>query len=254
LKSTLDTLLERRHNAQVAQGRMEGLVEALKKTKERQARLQAEVTALPEIPRLEALDEALQACDAEVRVLSMHIEGVGREVTRLETSYAFAVRMYETEKARGEELRNAVVVIEKELATLSFNNALLKKIRTIRPRVADQLWNQILATVSHIFSRLRGEEAVLVKDKDGFRCNGEVVESLSGSALDMLGLAIRATLCKVFLPHLSCIVLDEPAAACNMERTTRLLGFLASAGFEQILMVTHEELSETFADALITLD
>ena len=37
------------------------------------------------------------------------------------------------------------------------------------------------------------------------------------------------------------------------DRTHNMLGFLASVGFQQILLVTHEDVSESVADNMIQL-
>ena len=51
----------------------------------------------------------------------------------------------------------------------------------------------------------------------------------------------------------SLLLLDEPFAACDDGRQTTALGFLAGAGFKQLLIITHEDVSETIADNLLTL-
>jgi DNA repair exonuclease SbcCD ATPase subunit len=140
-----------------------------------------------------------------------------------------------------------------DLASLHFNNNLLKKVRSARPVIADQLWSSVLMAVSTMFSQMRGEKTVVTKDKEGFKANGQCVESLSGSTLDLLGLAIRVALIKTFLPACPFVILDEPAHGCDEDRTTSLLGFLAGAGFQQTIIVTHDDTSEAVADSLITL-
>jgi len=37
------------------------------------------------------------------------------------------------------------------------------------------------------------------------------------------------------------------------DRTAAMLGYIAASGFKQVLLVTHEEISESFANNLITL-
>jgi DNA repair exonuclease SbcCD ATPase subunit len=186
--------------------------------------------------------------------------GVKAEIQQLEANiYLTRDRMktaqaaYDQALAVGNELRLALRAAEQDLKTLGFNNALLKKIRAIRPRVADKLWNQVLAAVSAMFSQIRGEPSKVVKDKDGFKANGQSVESLSGSTLDSLGVAIRTALARTFLPHCSFMVMDEPGAGFDANRIVNLIGYLASSGFDQCLLITHDPISESFADNLITL-
>jgi DNA repair exonuclease SbcCD ATPase subunit len=139
------------------------------------------------------------------------------------------------------------------LETMQFNNALLKKVRAARPIVSDKLWNTVLHSVSTMFSRMRGETSLVVKDNGGFKVNGQSVESLSGSTLDLLALAIRVSLIKVFLPNSNFLLLDEITAACDENRSTSMYGFLKAAEFDQVLLVTHDSIAESIADQLIEL-
>lgn len=140
---------------------------------------------------------------------------------------------------------------EKYLSDLQFNNALLRAVREAKPAVTDKIWTLLLAAVSSHFSRMRGQDSRLSKSDDGFLVDGKEIGSLSGSTLDVLGLAIRVALTKSFLPGCRSLLLDEPFAACDAERQQAALGFLASCGFEQIVLVTHEDTSEAVADHLI---
>jgi ABC-type transport system involved in cytochrome bd biosynthesis fused ATPase/permease subunit len=79
------------------------------------------------------------------------------------------------------------------------------------------------------------------------------VEAYSGSTIDSLGLAIRVALVRTFLPTAPFLILDEPAAACSEARTDNMLGFVVGCGFPQVLLVTHEDVSESVADHIITL-
>ena len=54
-------------------------------------------------------------------------------------------------------------------------------------------------------------------------------------------------------PWANFMMLDEPSAACDQDRTNAMLGYIASSGFGQVLLVTHNEQSESFAHNLIQL-
>lgn len=140
----------------------------------------------------------------------------------------------------------------RDIEVLSFNNELVKKLKSMKPMITDHLWNSVLAAVSNFFSTLRGEQSIVTKDASGFRVNGRT-GSLSGSTLDMLALAIRVALSKTFVPHANFLVLDEPAHGCDETRTTNLLGFLAGVGFAQTILASHDEVSEAVADNIINL-
>jgi DNA repair exonuclease SbcCD ATPase subunit len=141
----------------------------------------------------------------------------------------------------------------KDIEAVGFNNALLKKMRAIKPLVTDHLWGSVLAAVSQFFTQLRGEASVVTKDSDGFKVNGASVKSLSGSTLDVLALAVRVALTKTFIPNSSMLILDECAAACDKDRTSNLLGFLAATHFRQIILASHDELSLSVADNVLDL-
>lgn len=140
-----------------------------------------------------------------------------------------------------------------EIDALVFNNTLLKKVRTARPAIADRLWAIVLKAVSGYFSEIRGVKSRVTKDSDGFKVDGHSVSTLSGSTLDALGLAIRVALVRTFLPSAPFLILDEPAAAMDEGRTHNMLGFISSAGFSQVILVTHEDVSESVADNIIQL-
>ena len=80
----------------------------------------------------------------------------------------------------------------------------------------------------------------MAKGKAGFTVNDVPVESLSGSTLDILGLALRCALLRTFIPRCGLLVLDEPMHGCDANRSEAMLGFLKSIGFEQTLLVSHE--------------
>ena len=155
------------------------------------------------------------------------------------TAYAGVQTDYEKAQANLEETQ--------------LNNVLIKKLRGARPKVADKLWSIVLSTVGHYFSAIRGTQSVVTRDESGFKVDGKPVPGLSGSTLDALGLAIRIALTKTFLPNIDFLVLDEPASACDDDRETNMLGVITTAGFAQVLLVTHSTLADAFADQVVTL-
>ena len=156
-------------------------------------------------------------------------------------------------QGRIDDADKVIAECKADLGSLGFNNALVKKLRAIRPIVANKVWALVLASVSVMFSQMRGEPSVVSKDTTGFKVNGQAVESLSGSTLDILGVALRCALLRTFVPQCGLLVLDEPAQGCDLTRTENLLGFLQSLGMAQTLLVTHESVSESIADNIIEL-
>jgi hypothetical protein len=143
-----------------------------------------------------------------------------------------------------QRLTAALEKTEAELAIYEFHNKLIADLRQARPVVANQLWNTILMSVSTYLSRMRGEPSIVTREGKSFLVNGKPSTSYSGSALDLLALGIRIALAKVFVPGATMMVLDEPFAACDAERTLQCLAFSAAAGFEQTIVITHETQAE----------
>lgn len=202
-------------------------LDTLEKTKEESAQL---------------VQEVRRAADEASSDLMLEKLGYSSAVARFKA-------MEEAITAAGSTLASA----RREAAELSFNNTLLKKVKAARPLIVDRLWGVVLGAISTYFSKIRGVHSSVTRDVDGFKVDGAAVEGLSGSTLDVLGLSIRMALLHTFLPRVQFIVLDEPAAACDDSREAALIGTVATAQFEQILLVTHSDLADTYANQLITL-
>lgn len=176
-----------------------------------------------------------------------------QEIEVLERDYEVAMKLWSMSAARIADAQTVIDTCKKDLASLGFNNALVKKLRAIRPIVANKIWSTVLASVSVMFSQMRGEPSVVTKETSGFKVNGQSVESLSGSTLDVLGIALRCSLLRTFVPQCGLLILDEPAQGCDTTRTESMLGFLQSLGMTQTLLVTHEDISSSVADNIIEL-
>lgn len=250
------TLLERAESAAIhAQARVTALDEQIANDVAAIAEFKKQVVALAvadQLPQLQSdfhlANDAYNAAAgkvAEATYTKNQVEAAGREAL---ATYEMAKRGVATAQAAVDKAREALI-------DLTFNNALLKRIKAARPVIADKLWSIVLTAVSTYFSAMRGTKSVIVRSGNEFLVDGKKVGggSLSGSALDILGLAIRLALSRTFLPNAPFLILDEPSAAMDEERTAMMMGFLVAAGFPQTLLVTHEEMSETVADNLITI-
>lgn len=195
------------------------------------------------------MNAAAEAYNTAAAALQQHTE----EANSYKLQHAQAKAAYEAAVQRLEVLRQQVAQCEADLTKLIFNNNFMAKLEKLKPAITDSLWQTVLAAVSNFFSSLRGEKSVVTKDASGFKVNGRSVESLSGSTIDVLAIALRVALTKTFIPATSFITLDEPAHGCDAMRTGNVLGFLASAGFQQILLASHDELSESVADNVVAL-
>lgn len=178
---------------------------------------------------------------------------VASALSRLKNEAEQGKAVYAERLKTYELAREQAAAARQQLQDVSFNNALLKKVRTARPIIVDRLWSVLLAAVGHYFSQMRGTSSTVTRTDGVFLVDGRPVEGLSGSTLDILGLAIRVALLKTFLPACSLLVLDEPAAACDDDREASLLGTIVAAQFEQILIVTHSDLADAYADQLVQL-
>lgn len=202
------------------------------------------VLALTEVKDRAVL--TLQCAEGEVLLIKQEIEQRTKDFDAAKALWSMA-------QSRITDAERIIKESKSDLDSLAFNNALIKKLRAIRPIIASKLWNTVLASVSVMFSTMRKEESWITKEKIGFMVNGQAVESLSGSTLDILGLAIRCAMLRTFLPQCELLVLDEPMHGCDSDRSESMLGFLKSADFKQTLLVSHEEVSESVADNLIVL-
>lgn len=254
LQKDLDHWLNCQRASAVASGRLEQIksqrVEALSEAAVSAAardELGNKLASADIVVHLEVLKADRAKTDSEISNAQDQVSTLRMHRVRREQEYKAAL---ESAKKAENDLAAAKQALEEQ----SFNNALVKKIRGARPIISDKLWNTVLAAVSSMFSKMRGEASAVAKGKDGFTVNGQAVGSLSGSTLDLLGLAIRVALTKTFLPNCPLLILDEPFAACDEARSNSMLGFIQASGFQQILLVTHEDASESVADYLITLE
>ena len=109
-----------------------------------------------------------------------------------------------------------------DLGSLSFNNNLVKRLRAIRPIITNKVWSSVLASVSVMFSQMRGEPSVVTKETSGFFVNGQAVASLSGSTLDLLGLALRVALTATLCGVLAAVAPARRAAAMDPAQAIRM--------------------------------
>lgn len=236
-------------------GQRDAYLSTLAAAKLRLEEVQNQVQALAPLSK-----EALEQVEADyllkaqrVREVEDSIANIDKEVAEAKVKFAAELELYERALRERGTLEARLKDLNKDIATTAFNNTLVKKVRSARPIIGNKLWNIVLATVSQFFSRMRGVQSVVTRSTNGFLVNGNSIEGLSGSTLDLLGLAVRTALVKTFLPGCSLVTLDEPCQGCDEERTVSLLGFVAASSFDQTILITHESVSESFANNLIQL-
>lgn len=210
----------------------------------------ASASALPTHQKaLEVSATALRRLNDAQAVLGLTQEATRQARQALEIAEATLRERKAARAALEAQLEGA----RKELAEIADNNALIKFLREARVAVTDKLWSMVTTTVSSYFSDIRGTQSVVTRSDNGFKVDGHNVAGLSGSTLDALGLAIRKALTKHFLPNSPFLMLDEPAAACDDDRETNMLGLIAGSGFEQVILITHSDLADSFANQVVQL-
>jgi ABC-type transport system involved in cytochrome c biogenesis ATPase subunit len=205
------------------------------------------------VPDMDALGEARDVAYLAYTEGSRAVREAERRLRDLQEAKRELERRVRESEQRIETAKARVAECREDLDKLARNNVFMGKLRKLRPEVTDAMWNRTLAAASTFMSQMRGLGSVITKDAKGFAVNGTPFDGLSGSTQDILALAIRVALTLTFLPAVPFLVLDEPAHGCSKERTANLLGFIASAGFQQVLLATHDEMSESVAQNVILL-
>jgi len=232
-----------------AQATWEGLVE-------RNSAIIDELSNLNTVYNTVEAEDLLRLADSHKVELSTlvtklhHAELYLKEVSnKLEVAKA----TYAAEKAAYDQVQLSIARLKSDILVYEKHNALIKKLREARPIVAARLWAVVLHAVSNYFSQIRGTQTVVSKSLDTFLVDGHPSKGMSGSTLDALGLAIRMALAKTFLPTVRFLLLDEPGAGMDEERESAMLGTLAGAGFEQVILVSHSDLCDSFAGSVVQL-
>lgn len=223
----------------------------LKELQEQQATDEAAVAALPIADAQETLDLEAEM-KPKIVTLQAAVEAAADAMHLAEGALATAKVANEHGVKQAQAAKDQLALAQKEFEEMGANNVLVGKVRKARPVITNKLWNLTLGATSKYFTDVRGIPSVITRD-GVFKCNGKPVAGLSGSAKDSLGLAMRVSLVKTFLPNIPFMMLDEPAAACNAERETNMLGLLSTIGFDQVILITHSDLCESFADHMILL-
>lgn len=220
----------------------------------------ADISARLDAIELAALSEAevkaLLVFDAEkqcVNTASRAYNSAKQELQTVESSLTTAKAVHEANLKAWQSGQEQRVKLVSLLADYHFNNGIIGKLREARPAVAAKLWALVLAGVSHYFSQIRGVASTVTRGEKGFLIDGKSADAFSGSTRDSLGLAIRLMLQKTFLPNVSFMLADEPGAAFDDVRESDMLAVLAGSGLDQVILVTHSDLADTFAANVITI-
>lgn len=252
LKDELASIERAAEASNRAEGEVKALERALAQARLDHAAAEARLQTTPAID-LAPYNAAHRAAADALNLIDNKVYDADKVVAQAKADHEALLAQQQSCMTRLNMAKLRIDEYTKDIEAVGFNNSLLKKMRSIKPAVTDHLWNSVLAAVSQFFTQLRGEASVVTKDSDGFKVNGASVKSLSGSTLDVLALAVRVALTKTFIPNSSMLILDECAAACDKDRTSNLLGFLAATHFQQVILASHDELSLSVADNVLDL-
>jgi DNA repair exonuclease SbcCD ATPase subunit len=213
------------------------------------------------------LEKRVSETQTEINVLQIQLNSVRAEREVAQRQMFEAKRAYDLAVGKHEmwvkELAASEVAVKAKseaLVKAERERLFVKAVREARPAMVKKIWDAVLVTASEIFTAIRegGDgPTVLTRDDSGFYANGLSVKGLSGGALSMLGLSLRFAMQKLFMPSCPFMILDEPCAALDAERTVaviaQLQGLSGSGGLGQIILITHEDVSSGFCDKLIDL-
>jgi DNA repair exonuclease SbcCD ATPase subunit len=251
-QAALAELEKREQQALRAEGEVSSVEGQIVQLRANRGTLESKLVALPVVDLVpaEELCRGAQAALSEAR--SRMVLSQGRAAALRQQVLDLRVQILSHQRALT-EIAQRITDLRQDIETIGFNNALMAKLRKLKPAITDHLWSIVLSSVSTFFSQQRGQISVVTKDATGFKVDGYGIESLSGSTLDALAIAVRVALTLTFIPHAPFLVLDEPAHGCDRTRTSNILGFLASTGVPQLLVASHDELSESVADHVIVI-
>ena len=237
----------------------------------RSAQLQKDLELCEKTPSQEVADEQVRAMKQTIKGLE---EDLGRIITlypppeseQVEIARLRDAAQKATEQAQilTNEMRDANVLLkaalvdqerwnrllqtnESKLKEMQENNVFIKVVKAVRLQVSEKLWGTVMAGVSGYVSRFRGTPSVVTRSANGFLVDGRAGRP-SGSTLDILGLALRIVIAKMFA-NSGLLVLDEVSSGCDAERTANIAGVLGTCGFEQIVWVSHDDLAESAVGA-----
>lgn len=197
--------------------------------------------------------EAYKLSEQELAGLSLEGVKLNKELDSLKYNDSVATMTYKNSVATRDKYLQDLQIHKDILTAMEFNNQLVKDLREARSQLRREIWSSCSAVISTYFSRIRKVDTRIVQTEKGFTANGKPVSGLSGSAKDMLGLAIRAGLIKTFIPNAPLLVVDEPFAGCDSERESAGIAVLSSLQFPQTLLITHSDLADSMADKLVQL-
>jgi len=197
----------------------------------------------------EKLQAALLEAKEDFRVKSAEFDEASAEFRTKEQELSMIKLGNEALKKSKADLEATKETWSKKAEEIQRNSNLISALRSARLDISSLLWQKLLGVTENYFSLFRGRPSTLSMSKKGILVDGHL-SAPSGSTLDVLGLALRLAMSKLFANNGLCI-LDEPSAGCDDARTAAMTGGLLAAGFDQVLMVTHKDVDDQAGNLII---
>jgi DNA repair exonuclease SbcCD ATPase subunit len=199
------------------------------------------------------LNEEFQEVTGKAGAANLSTESLRKFISNLQLQVAGnEVRKGETNK-RIVALNDSITSYARKIKEDADNALVLKHMREARPRIISKIWDSIVIAVGERYKQITGSPETLVKSDKGFKLGIRPTSRLSGSEKAVLGIAFRETLRGIFAPGCGFLALDEPTASMDESRTQATLGAIQEIG-GQIILVTHDDDIEIFAEQVITID
>lgn len=192
---------------------------------------------------LDGLTAARDEAAAALRLAREDLNVANSSHAKAHTELTLTVAENDALEAQRTRLTSEVKKFRDLAEEIQSNGDLISALRSARLEVSSLLWRKLLGVTETYFSLFRGVPSTLDMSKKGILVDGHL-SAPSGSTLDILGLALRLAMSKLFANNGLCI-LDEPSAGCDDERTAAMTAGLLSSGFDQVILVTHKDVDES---------
>lgn len=220
----------------------------IQKSIERYQQLLLDRDALGEVhsvDNLQVLKDEVTKCSNEFKAAESKVRELEQKITEINTQI--------------KEKKNRIVTLENDVKAYAVkikadkeNARFIKVLRDTKPRVLQKVWHSILSVIETPFKEITGKEFEIGRGAKSFTAGGRSAARLSGSEKSILGLCFRSALRDLFAPGAGFIILDEPFADSDQDRTAAGIAALMQMRGQKIL-VTHESQTELSADQVIEL-
>jgi DNA repair exonuclease SbcCD ATPase subunit len=200
---------------------------------------------------MKVTNDRITQLSSELARLSADSSTLRSQQAQATAERAALITAYGVRKDAAKRCQQQIELHQGAVAKVQTANGLLLALKKAKPILTEQIWDACLAAIGQYFSSVRGEQSRITRADGKFLINLRTAAAHSGSTKDALGLAIRIALTQVFVPGTPLMILDEPGAACDNGREAAMLGVIASAGFKQVLLVTHSEVANAHAANII---